>query len=112
MKQKFAYIITLILMACAIGAQIKANGYFNAAKLRIAELTARLPMSTDRSELIRNDEIRKEHSQQGKTWARPALAFNFLGIASFFVAIARRERAWYSIPIILIIFYGVLATTS
>lgn len=112
MKKRIAYIVAVVLLICANAVQIKANGHFASAKKRIAQLTANLPASTDRSEIIRNDDIRNDHVQRAQTWARPGFAFAGLGMLAMIVAMIRKEKGWYSMPILLLMFYGMLTTAS
>jgi hypothetical protein len=112
MKSSAAYIATLILLVCASFAEIKANSHFIAAKKRIAEITANLPKPADYSELIRDDEVRTEHILNGQTWAKPGLMLAGLGFVTFVLAIIRREKGWYSIPVLLMVIYFMLTTSS
>ena len=104
--------MALILLVCANAVQLKANGHFANAKKRIAELTANLPSSADRMDLIRNDDLRNDQTQKAHAWAKPGYAFAGLGTIAMIASMVRKEKGWHSIPILLWLFYSALITTS
>jgi hypothetical protein len=112
MKQRITYVIAVILLVCANAVQLKANGHIANAKKRIAQLTANLPSTADRMDLIRNDDIRNDQIQKAHAWAKPGYACAGLGTIAMIAAMVRKEKGWHSITILLWIFYGALITTS
>ena len=112
MKRRIMYILALLLLVCANVVQLKANGHFANAKKRIAELTVTLPASADRTDLIRNDDIRNYQIERAHDWAKTGFALAGLGTLAMIAAMVRKEKGWYSIPILLLMFYGALITTS